>query len=215
MSTYVCAHTHTHTRPLCAGMNGGHCDLGTYCTCSLLIGCGLHCSDIILLCIMHTYIYINIYIYIYIYIYTVYNEIYRSFLTAPFLLLCSLHSLSFCLSFYLSISMYLYLFLFFDPSIFLILSVCLSVRPYVWTLICLSMCLVSIRLSVHMYGLLSVCPCVWSLSVCPSAPLSRVLHPDLHPGGRAGERDGVPPRAEPPQGDRPGTRHGVDRGLHR
>lgn len=45
--------------------------------------------------------------------------------------------------------------------------------------------------------------------------LGRLLHPDLHAGRRAGERHGVPPRAEPAQSHRPGARRGVDRSLHR
>lgn len=43
---------------------------------------------------------------------------------------------------------------------------------------------------------------------------NRLLHSDFHIGRCAGECDGVSTRAESPQGDRPGARHGVDRGLH-
>lgn len=45
--------------------------------------------------------------------------------------------------------------------------------------------------------------------------LNRLLHSDFHISRRAGERNGISPCAEPSQGDRPGTWHGVDRGLHR
>lgn len=44
---------------------------------------------------------------------------------------------------------------------------------------------------------------------------NRLLHSDFHIGRCARERDGVSPRAESSQGDRPGARHGVDWGLHR
>lgn len=45
--------------------------------------------------------------------------------------------------------------------------------------------------------------------------VNRLLYSDFHPGRRARERDGISPCAESTQGDRPGTRHSVDWGLHR
>lgn len=51
------------------------------------------------------------------------------------------------------------------------------------------------------------------LPVCVFLP-NRLFHSDFHTGRRAGECDGVSPRAEPAQGDRPGAWHGVDGGLH-
>lgn len=57
-----------------------------------------------------------------------------------------------------------------------------------------------------------------SSSLLSSSSLSlhnRLLHSDFHIGRCAGERDGVSPRAESPQGDRPGARHSVDWGVHR
>lgn len=44
---------------------------------------------------------------------------------------------------------------------------------------------------------------------------NRLLHSDFHAGRCAGECDGVSPRSESTQGDWPGARHSLDRGLHR
>ena len=55
-----------------------------------------------------------------------------------------------------------------------------------------------------------------SVHLAPTATLSptRLLHADLHTGGRPGKRDGIPACAQPAHGHQPRPRHHLDRSLH-